>query len=285
MEAQMKRGFLEACVLAAVSGEESYGYQIVKDVPASMGLTESTLYPLLKRLEKAGCITARSAEHNGRLRRYYRITDEGRERIEEFLGRLGELLACLPADQVRETQEFYAEAIADRMEDGMGEEEAVAAMGAPGEVAEAVLDDLPAVPRAIARTRRRSTTLLWVLTIVWSPVWVPLLLAFAAVAVAVYVCIWILALCVWIVAAALGGAGMVELVFAACGVVIGHVPYVLASAGVGLGFIGAALLAGTGAWAASKQIARLSALWARKVASPFWKDRGEKGGTAAHLAA
>lgn len=123
---------------------------------------------------------------------------------DEFLGRLGELLACLPADQVRETQEFYAEAIADRMEDGMGEEEAVAAMGAPGEVAEAVLDDLPAVPRAIARTRRRSTTLLWVLTIVGSPVWVPLLLAFAAVAVAVYVCIWILALCVWIVAAALG---------------------------------------------------------------------------------
>ena len=81
----LKRGFLEACVLAAVSGEESYGYQIVKDVPASMGLTESTLYPLLKRLEKAGCITARSAEHNGRLRRYYRITETGHERIAEFL--------------------------------------------------------------------------------------------------------------------------------------------------------------------------------------------------------
>lgn len=204
---------------------------------------------------------------------------------DEFLGRLGELLACLPADQVRETQEFYAEAIADRMEDGMGEEEAVAAMGAPGEVAEAVLDDLPAVPRAIARARRRSTTLLWVLTIVGSPVWVPLLLAFAAVAVAVYVCIWILALCVWIVAAALGGAGMVELVFAACGVVIGHVPYALASAGMGLGLVGVALFVGAGAWAVSRQIARLSALWARKVASPFWKDRGEKGGTAAHLAA
>ena len=85
MEAQMKRGFLEACVLAAVSGEESYGYRIVRDVPASMGLTESTLYPLLKRLERAGCITARSAEHNGRLRRYYRITGAGRARVEEFL--------------------------------------------------------------------------------------------------------------------------------------------------------------------------------------------------------
>ena len=121
---------------------------------------------------------------------------------DEFLGRLGELLACLPAEQVEETKAFYAEAIADRMEDGMSEEEAVAAMGTPGEVAEATLDDLPAVPRAIARTRRRSTTLLWVLTIVGSPVWVPLLAAFAAVAVTVYICIWLLALCVWIVAAA-----------------------------------------------------------------------------------
>lgn len=204
---------------------------------------------------------------------------------DEFLGRLGELLACLPADQVRETQEFYAEAIADRMEDGMGEEEAVAAMGAPGEVAEATLDDLPAVPRAIARTRRRSTALLWVLTIAGSPVWVPLLVAFAAVAVTVYVCIWVLALCVWIVAVALGSAGIAELLFAACGITIGHFPYALASAGMGLGLVGVALFVGAGAWAASKQIARLSALWARRVASPFWKDRGEKNDAAAHLAA
>ena len=76
---------------------------------------------------------------------------------DEFLNRLGELLACLPADQVKETQEFYAEAIADRMEDGMTEAEAVAAMGTPGEVAEATLDELPAVPRAIARTKRKSS--------------------------------------------------------------------------------------------------------------------------------
>ncbi len=206
---------------------------------------------------------------------------------DEFLGRLGELLACLPAEQVEETRQFYAEAIADRMEDGMSEEEAVAAMGAPGEVAEATLDDLPAVPRAIARTRRRSTALLWTLTVVGSPVWVPLLIAFVAVALSVYVCIWVLALCVWLVAAALGGMGVAELLFAAGGVAIGHVPYVLASAGVGLGLIGVALLAGAGAWAASKQIARLSALWARKAVSPFWKDRGDQGdeGAAAHLAA
>ena len=196
---------------------------------------------------------------------------------DEFLGRLGELLACLPAEQVEETKAFYAEAIADRMEDGMSEEEAVAAMGTPGE--------LPAVPRAIARTRQRSTALLWVLTIVGSPVWVPLLAAFAAVVVTVYICIWVLALCVWIVAAALGGVGVVELLFAVSGITIGHFPYALASAGVGLGLVGVALFVGAGAWAASKQIARLSAFWARKAASPFWKGKGEKGGAAAHLAA
>lgn len=203
---------------------------------------------------------------------------------DEFLGRLGELLACLPAEQVEETKAFYAEAIADRMEDGMTEAEAVAAMGTPGEVAEATLDELPAVPRAIARTKRKSTALLWALAIVGSPVWIPLLLAFVAVAVVVYICIWILALCVWIVAMALAGAGVVELLFAVSGVVIGHAPYVFASVGAGLALLGLALLAGAGAWAASKQIARLSALWAKKAVSPFWKDRGNKSSRGAEAA-
>lgn len=192
---------------------------------------------------------------------------------EEFLKRLGDLLACLPADQVEETKQFYAEAIADRMEDGMSEREAVAAIGSPGDVAEAILDDLPAVPRAIAKTRRRSDALLWVLTIVGSPVWVPLLLGFAAVALSIYVCIWVLALCVWIVAVALGCVGVALLALVPGGVAIAHVPYVLAVSGMGLAFLGAALLVGAGAWAASKQIARISRLWAKKAVSPFWKDR------------
>ena len=85
MDAQLKRGFLETCVLATLERRESYGYQIVKDVPPLLGLTESTLYPLLKRLESSGCITVRSAEHNGRLRKYYRVTPAGAARIEEFL--------------------------------------------------------------------------------------------------------------------------------------------------------------------------------------------------------
>lgn len=93
MDAQMKRGFLEACVLATIDRRESYGYQIVKDVPLTLGLTESTLYPLLKRLEAAQCIAVRTAEHNGRLRKYYRITEAGKLRIAEFVAERSEVLA------------------------------------------------------------------------------------------------------------------------------------------------------------------------------------------------
>lgn len=93
MDAQMKRGFLEACVLAVLSRGESYGYQIIKDVPPSLGLTESTLYPLLKRLEGASCIAVRSAEHNGRLRKYYHITDAGVAYIDEFLRERDDVIA------------------------------------------------------------------------------------------------------------------------------------------------------------------------------------------------
>lgn len=85
MDAQLRRGILEASVLAALIGEESYGYKIVKDLSEHIDISESTLYPILKRLEESGCVTARSAEHNGRLRKYYSISEAGRHRINDFI--------------------------------------------------------------------------------------------------------------------------------------------------------------------------------------------------------
>jgi len=85
MDAQLKRGMLEVCVLAVLRRQDSYGYQIVKDVSPCVDISESTLYPILKRLETSGCLTVYSVEHNGRLRKYYKITDEGVGRIREFL--------------------------------------------------------------------------------------------------------------------------------------------------------------------------------------------------------
>lgn len=84
MDIQLKRGLLDVCVLAAIRGEDTYGYQIIKEMKPYIELSESTLYTILKRLETANMLTVRKAEHNGRLRKYYHITEGGRKRIEEF---------------------------------------------------------------------------------------------------------------------------------------------------------------------------------------------------------
>lgn len=84
MDIQLKRGLLDICVLAAIKNEDSYGYKIIKDVSPYILLSESTLYTILKRLESMGMLTVRSAEHDGRLRKYYHITDLGVKRIEDF---------------------------------------------------------------------------------------------------------------------------------------------------------------------------------------------------------
>ena len=84
MDNQLKRGLLDVCVLAAIKNEDSYGYQIIKDMRPYVELSESTLYTILKRLESADMLTVRTAEHDGRLRKYYRITEAGERRIEQF---------------------------------------------------------------------------------------------------------------------------------------------------------------------------------------------------------
>lgn len=93
MDIQLKRGLLDVCVLAAIEHEDSYGYKIIKDIKPFMELSESTLYPILRRLESAECLTVRSEEYNGRLRKYYHITNLGRERITEFKKEWEEILS------------------------------------------------------------------------------------------------------------------------------------------------------------------------------------------------
>lgn len=84
MDIQLKRGLLDVCVLAAIRESDSYGYKIIKDMKPYIELSESTLYTILKRLETANMLTVRTAEHDGRLRKYYHITEIGIKRIEEF---------------------------------------------------------------------------------------------------------------------------------------------------------------------------------------------------------
>ena len=85
MDAQQKKGLLEICVLSAIEEEESYGYKIISDLAPYVAISESTLYPILRRLEQGGAVRSRSVEHNGRLRRYFSITDVGREKLGDFI--------------------------------------------------------------------------------------------------------------------------------------------------------------------------------------------------------
>ena len=84
MDAQLKRGLLDVSVLAAIKDGDSYGYKIIKDMKPYIEMSESTLYTILKRLETAGMLTVYTAEHGGRLRKYYRITSAGLGRIADF---------------------------------------------------------------------------------------------------------------------------------------------------------------------------------------------------------
>ena len=93
MDVQLKRGLLDVCVLTAIKNEDSYGYKIIKDVKPYIELSESTLYTILKRLETAKMLTVHTAEHGGRLRKYYHITAEGLKRIEEFKDEWKEILS------------------------------------------------------------------------------------------------------------------------------------------------------------------------------------------------
>lgn len=93
LDPQMKRGLIEVCVLSAVSREDSHGYKIVKDLSPYVSISESTLYPILRRLESAGSLSVYSVEHNGRLRKIYRITESGRQQISDFLRDWSEIAA------------------------------------------------------------------------------------------------------------------------------------------------------------------------------------------------
>ena len=78
LDPQMKRGLLEACVLSTLARGDSYGYKIVKDLSVCVQVSESTLYPILRRLEGGGALTVYSVEHNSRLRKFYQLTEQGR---------------------------------------------------------------------------------------------------------------------------------------------------------------------------------------------------------------
>ena len=75
---------LDALVLSVVSKEDTYGYKITQEIREAMDMSESTLYPVLRRLLKNNFLESYDQEYMGRNRRYYKITDEGLKQLEDY---------------------------------------------------------------------------------------------------------------------------------------------------------------------------------------------------------
>ncbi len=109
-----------------------------------------------------------------------------------FLDALRAKLAGIPQDEIEEQLSFYAEMIDDRIEDGVPEEDAVAGVGDVDEIAAQILAEIPLTVRVVEKVRPKRKPEGWevALLILGFPVWLPLLIAAAAVAFSLYVVLW-----------------------------------------------------------------------------------------------
>lgn len=82
---QLGASLLDACVLAILSREDTYGYILTQNVRQIMNISESTLYPVLRRLQKEEFLVTYDQAFQGRNRRYYRITNKGRTKLNEYI--------------------------------------------------------------------------------------------------------------------------------------------------------------------------------------------------------
>ena len=85
MAIQVVGSLLDACVLALLVKEDAYGYSLTQKIKETLDVSESTLYPVMRRLQIDDCLETYDQPHNGRNRRYYKITKQGEKRYQETL--------------------------------------------------------------------------------------------------------------------------------------------------------------------------------------------------------
>lgn len=194
---------------------------------------------------------------------------------QEFLSELERALGKLPHAEVEQARAIYDEAIRDRMEDGLSEAEAVADLGPIDEIAAQIAAETPPIPRAIARANTGSRTLNIVLIAVFSPIWVPVVLALAAAALAVYVAIWAVIAALWA-----ADATLVLMPFAGLAALASTLGGGMPLPGVfvfGLSLVssGFGLVASFAVFWASKLLFQATRIFARWIASLFVRVSGK----------
>lgn len=195
----------------------------------------------------------------------------------EFIEALRRALGKLPSYEVEQSIAFYSEMIDDRVEDGETEAEAVAALGPVGAIAAQIIAETPPIPKAIAKANTGSRTLNIVLLAVFSPIWVPVVLAFVAAAIAVYLSIWAVVVALWAVVATLLLCAPVGIFGLAYCLATGFPLTGFWLLGCGLVGAGIGLFAWFGVLAASKGLVQLTHAFARWIKSLFVKRRGTDG--------
>lgn len=86
---------MDACVLATLEREDTYGYRITQQLSHGLGVSESSLYPVLRRLQKDGCLDTYDVAISGRNRRYYRLTARGRQVLDTYKREWVEYKRCI----------------------------------------------------------------------------------------------------------------------------------------------------------------------------------------------
>ena len=155
----------------------------------------------------------------------------------EFLGELRKKLHGLTDKDIALSEDYYGEMIDDKIEDGMNEEDAIAALGELDDIVKEILREIPLhrIVREKAKSRRHLRAWEIVLISLGSPLWVPILIAFAAVILAVYISTWAVVISCYAAAVALAGSS-VGIFVGAC------ISFVIYGAGEGLFLLGAALI-------------------------------------------
>ena len=189
----------------------------------------------------------------------------------EFLAALCERLHGLPSEDIGRSLDYYGEMIDDRVEDGMTEEEAVAAIGSVSEIANQIMMEVPLSRLVKAKVKPDRTLKAWeiVLLILGSPVWVPLLLALIVVILAAYVVLWSFIVTLYAADFSFAAGTVAGIVSALAYAISGRVAQGVLFFGEGLIFAGLTILMFFGCGQIAKAVLRLSKMMLYGIKSCF----------------
>ena len=173
---------------------------------------------------------------------------------QEFLKQLRDCLSGLPQNDIEERLTFYSEMIDDRMEEGLSEEEAIIEIGSVDQVISNIIDDTPLTDLVKEKIRPKRTLRVWeiVLLVLGSPLWLSLLIAFAAVIFSVYIVFYSVIISLWAVMVSIGATAIAAIVLGVVTIIYGNTLSGIALFGLALFCAGLTIFCFFGCKAATK---------------------------------